>query len=113
MNEPPQDLVIEARELVAKATPGPFEVYPIKTMKGDIAGFVWGKYLSDQKDADHFWSSELVPFDDAQMYARAPELLRQMADEVERLREHVKAQNIELESLRYSRMFSDTHVGED
>ena len=98
MNEPRKDLVIEARELVAKATPGPFEVYPIKTMKGDIAGFVWGKYLSDQKDADHFWSSELVPFDDAQMYARAPELLRQLADEVEALRKHVADLNHDLEA---------------
>lgn len=50
---------------------------------------------------------------DANLIARAPELLRQLTNEVEALRKHIKAQDIELESLRYSRMFSDTHVGDD
>lgn len=82
-----RDLIEQVEELLAKATPGPFDVYPIKTLDGDIAGFTWGKYLSDQKDADHFWSSELVPFDDAQLHSRADELLRRMVEEVKRTRQ--------------------------
>lgn len=81
-----RDLVELVEQLLAKATPGPFDVYPIKTLKGDITGFTWGKYLSDQRDADHFWSSELVPFDDAQLYSRSYELLRRLVEEVKRLK---------------------------
>ena len=75
-------------EVAEKATPGPFEVFPIKTVAGDTAGFTWGKYLSDNRDADHFWSSELVSFNDATYYSTFdPTTCAELVREVLRLRE--------------------------
>ena len=77
-------------EVAEKATPGPFEVFPIKTVAGDTAGFTWGKYLSDNRDADHFWSSELVSFNDATYYSTFdPTTCAELVREVLRLREQV------------------------
>lgn len=42
-----------------------------------------------------------------------PSTVLLLLKEIQGLREHAKAQQLELEGLRYQRMFSDTHVGED
>lgn len=71
----PRDPVAETRELLADATPGPWEIIgggeyitPVGIMVAPDDGGVWGV--------------------DAELIAAAPRLLAALADEVERLREN-------------------------
>lgn len=86
--EPP-DLVVEARELLAKATPGPWTqsalavayiVGPADTDFEVIASV--GEYREDGILERRFKNCA----SNMSLITRAPELLRQLCDEVERLR---------------------------
>lgn len=93
--EPQQtDIVSEARELLAKATLGPWrverntkrlEISPIRP-DGQWVSMIAQVYKSGRCNG----SSYRMPAEaNAELIARAPELLRQLCDEVERLRGEV------------------------
>lgn len=90
-NEPQKDLVVEARELFKDASPRPWLV-EVHDARGDYAKialvsrnghFETGYYVI--ADDDMFCRREQA-IADFRAIARAPELLRQLANEVERLR---------------------------
>ena len=83
---PERDVVREARELLSKATPGPWGVLPsnnstlahVETQEGTTA---------EQGQGFTVCSIPKKRINDAELIARAPELLAALCDEVERLRE--------------------------
>jgi hypothetical protein len=73
-------LVGEAKELLAKATPGPWLV-GYSVTEGDV----WRLYAADLDIADADNQA------DAALIARAPTLIAQLCDEVERLQDRITA----------------------
>lgn len=86
------DAVIEARELLAKATQGPWRAVALLT-DGENHHVLAGKFSDQHIKATSDDHNGLVAFADlpanTELIARAPELLKTLADEVEQLRELV------------------------
>ncbi|NIR31682.1 MAG: hypothetical protein GWN84_20695 [Gammaproteobacteria bacterium] len=92
-----KDPVAEARALLEKATPGPWEISP---MRADVrvCAMEGGRCicclaLMGNVDADGEWDEETLRQwrSDARLIAAAPTLLAALCDEVERLRGEVNA----------------------
>lgn len=89
------DAVKEARELLAIATPGPWKVYSdsrpdIVTLANVNSGYMSERHLLSMDKYGEAWGQDFENENDANLIARAPELLKTLADEVERLRQQVK-----------------------
>lgn len=83
-----KDPVQEARELLARATPGPWAVWDSCSWRrtGTKEPFADGNVICPITQSDGH-PDLLAKREDLELAARAPELLRLLADECERLRE--------------------------
>ena len=85
-----KDIVVETRLLLANATQGPWRAVALLT-DGENHHVLAGKFSDQHIKATSDDHNGLVAFADlpanTELIARSPELLRALADEVERLRE--------------------------
>ena len=82
------DLVTKARELLRRASFEGYSVFPWKVVDTDVVD-------ADGQVLLKIWNG----YHNGELAAAAPELLRQLADEVERLRSDLKTAELTVEGL--------------